>query len=137
MVDSQLSREVVFNSVPENINLIESMMEDLKSEIQLSDETEANILVCLSEAVNNAIFHGNGALSTKKVTVNTLLEDKKLSFSIKDEGAGFNPENIKDPTAPENIDKPTGRGVFLMKNLADKVEFHDGGSKIIITFMLI
>ena len=136
MGTSQTNREIEFTSIPENVNLVESFLENVKSEIGMSDEMEANVLVSLSEAANNAIYHGNKLDASKKVRMNMQKEDKSLVFSVEDEGPGFDFTNVKDPTAPENLDKPTGRGVFLMRNLADKVEFAEGGRKVVITFNL-
>lgn len=136
MVDSQISREIEFASVPENINLVERLIEELKSEFGMSEEMEANVLVSLSEAVNNAIFHGNHMNQLKMVRIKILKEDNLLSFVVEDEGEGFNPDSVKDPTSEENLDKPTGRGIFLMKSLADKVEFFNGGQGVMISFFL-
>ena len=134
MVGSQTSREMEFISVPENINKIEALVEQLKSEFGLTEEMEANVLVSLSEAVNNAIFHGNQMNPSKKVKVSMKKEQNQLTFVVEDEGPGFDLGTVRDPTAPENLDKPTGRGIFLMRNLADRVEFSDGGRKVTIAF---
>ncbi len=136
MVDSLIRREVHFASIPANINLIEALVEELKVEFSMSEEMVANILVSLSEAVNNAIHHGNKLSASKKVKLKMIKNENTLTFSVEDSGPGFNPESIRDPTTQENIDKPTGRGIFLMRNLADKVEFFDGGKKVVITFFL-
>jgi serine/threonine-protein kinase RsbW len=135
MTNSQVSREVEFFSLPENINLIEIFIEELKGEFSLSIELEANMLVALSEAVNNAIFHGNRADPGKRVHFHMEKNNNEFLFVIEDEGSGFNPADIRDPTAPENLDKPSGRGIFLMRNLADRVEFDKGGKKVLITFI--
>lgn len=135
MVESVTLREMEFPSLPENINLIELLVEELRSELGLSDEAEANMLVSLSEAVNNAIFHGNRFDPGKKVKINVEKVENKIVFSVEDQGIGFNINNVKDPTSIENLDKPTGRGIFLMRNLADEIEFYDGGRKVVITFL--
>lgn len=135
MTNSQVSREVEFFSLPENVNLIETFVEELKSEFSLSLELEANMLVALSEAVNNAIFHGNGGDPGKWVHIHMEKNNNEFLFTVEDEGNGFNPASIRDPTAPENLDKPTGRGIFLMRNLADRVEFEQGGNKVLIGFI--
>jgi serine/threonine-protein kinase RsbW len=137
MVDSQIRREIEFASIPENVNLVESLVEELKAEFGLSEEMEANMLVSLSEAVNNAIFHGNQKDPSKLVKIKLLKEDKILTFSVEDKGGGFNPAEVKDPTADENLLSPTGRGIFLMKTLADKVEFENGGRTAVLTFSVI
>jgi serine/threonine-protein kinase RsbW len=136
MVGSQTSRELEFTSVPENVNKVEAFVEVLKTDLQLSEEMEANILVSLSEAVNNAIVHGNKNNPAKKVSIKMEKDGNLLSFVVADEGDGFDPAVIIDPTAPENLDKPSGRGIFLMRSLADKVEFIDGGRKVNIAFNL-
>ncbi|MEO6166302.1 MAG: ATP-binding protein [Chitinophagales bacterium] len=135
MVEPVTLREMEFSSVPENINLIEVLVEELKAELGLSEEAEANILVSLSEAVNNAIFHGNQSDPQKKVKISVEKLEKELVFCIEDQGVGFNDLEVKDPTAIENLDKPTGRGIFLMRNLADRLEFCEGGRKVVITFL--
>ncbi len=136
MVDAQIIREISFASLPENINRIELLLEELKAELGMSEEMEANILVSLSEAVNNAIFHGNNANPAKKVRLKMAKDETSLTFSVLDEGSGFDLNKVIDPTSPENLNKPTGRGIFLMRNLADNVEFLEGGKKVVISFFL-
>ena len=134
MTNSHLMREVEFSSLPENINLVESLVENLKVEFDLGDELEANILVTLSEAVNNAIFHGNNSDPEKNIKLSLEKTGNEFTFSVEDQGFGFDLSKVKDPTAPENIDKPTGRGIFLMRNLSDRGDFLDKGKKVAITF---
>lgn len=136
MNGSSTTRDFEFSSLPENLNIVESFVEQLRIELGLNDDIEANILVSLSEAVNNAIVHGNKMNPEKKVRMKMVKDEKLLTFSVEDEGIGFNPNEVMDPTAPENIDKPTGRGIFLIRSLADSVEFFDEGRKIVITFLL-
>ncbi len=135
MVEPVTLREIKFPSVPENIKLIEVLVEELKAELNLTDEAEANILVSLSEAVNNAIYHGNQSDPSKEVRISVEKLETELNFTIEDEGKGFDVAKVKDPTAIENLDQPTGRGIFLMRNLADKVEYLFEGRKVIITFL--
>jgi len=136
MTVSPINREIEFASLPENINIVESLVLKLKNEISLSDELEANVLVSLSEAVNNAILHGNKSDASKKVHGTISREDNSLAFYVEDEGNGFNPNEVIDPTAPENVDKPAGRGIYLMRHLADKVDFLKGGKKVRLLFFL-
>ena len=134
MTESHPFREMDFPSIPENINLIESLVEELKKELDLSEELEANILVSLSEAVNNAIFHGNHSDPGKSVRLKMNIDPDEIVFIVEDQGVGFNEKDVRDPTSPENLDKPTGRGIFLMRNLADHVAFADGGKVVQISF---
>ena len=111
--------------------LIDTVCEDL----QLNEDNYGNILIAVTEAVNNAIVHGNHNDEDKKVKVAVAKEDEKVVFTVADEGSGFDFDNLPDPTAPENIEKPDGRGIFLMKNLSDEVIFDLNGSKVSITFV--
>lgn len=111
--------------------LIDTVCEDLK----LNEDHYGNILIAVTEAVNNAIIHGNGNNEDKKVKVDVETGDDKVVFIVADEGSGFDFNNLPDPTAPENLEKPDGRGIFLMKNLSDEVDFDLNGSKVSITFV--
>ena len=120
----------------EEVSKVESLIEKLKSDIDFSDEIYGNLIVALTKAVNNAIVHGNKQDESKNVEISVAKDDHKLIFYVKDEGEGFDFNNLPDPTAPENLEKPTGRGVFLMKNLSDMVIFSDNGSLVEIQFKL-
>jgi serine/threonine-protein kinase RsbW len=113
---------------------VESMIDKVSEELGLNDDHYGNILIAVTEAVNNAIIHGNKYSDLKKVRVEVKRNPNEVVFTIIDEGAGFDYLNLPDPTAPENIEKPDGRGIFLMKNLSDGVSFDSNGSKVSITF---
>lgn len=127
-------QKLSISSKSENIVLVEKMVEDVCELYNINEDNYGNILVALTEAVNNAIYHGNQADPRKLIDISFKSRNNSISFIIKDQGNGFNYDNLPDPTDPEHIDKPNGRGVFLMKNLADKVEFQEKGSKVILTF---
>lgn len=129
-------QELKIQSKIENINLIEDLINDICEKNKIAEEQYGNILIAMTEAVTNAIIHGNKSDQSKHVNVTANIEDNKLIFNIKDEGLGFNYDNLPDPTAPENIEKPTGRGIFLMKNLADDVVFQDNGRTVVLEFFL-
>ena len=120
-----------------NITEVESLIDQVCEDLSLNEDYYGNILIAVTEAVNNAIVHGNGSDESKKVSVNVDKEGTKLTFAISDVGAGFDFENLPDPTDPKNIEKPTGRGVFLMRNLADEVVFHDEGRVVELKFQII
>ena len=90
----------------------------------------------MTEAVNNAIYHGNEGNPEKYIKIGFESGGNNIKFSIADEGNGFDYNNLPDPTDPLYIDKPNGRGVFLMKNLADQVEFNNNGQQVLLTFNL-
>jgi len=93
-------------------------------------------MIAVTEAVNNAIKHGNQNDSTKNVSLSLSLEQGLIKFKIEDEGIGFDHGNLPDPTAPENLEKPGGRGIFLMKHLSDEVEFAEGGRIVELSFYI-
>jgi len=124
------------NSDISNIAEVEKLIDTVCEDLKLSEDNYGNVLIAVTEAVNNAIIHGNKNNPTKKVKIIVDKITKEVVFSVFDEGGGFDFTNLPDPTAPENLEKPDGRGIFLMKNLADKVEFFENGSKVCITFVI-
>lgn len=128
------NQKLSISSKSENIVLVEKMVEDVCDLFNIPEDHYGNILVALTEAVNNAIHHGNKADPEKQIEICFKTKKNEISFFIKDEGKGFDFSSLPDPTNPENIEKPHGRGVFLMRNLADKVEFEESGSKVVLTF---
>lgn len=121
-------------STSENIRLVERLVEDVCDVFNVNEDNFGNILIAVTEAVNNAIYHGNNGNPDKHIKIGFESIEKKIRFSVLDEGNGFDYNNLPDPTDPLNIDKPHGRGVFLMKNLADKVEFNKNGQEVMLTF---
>jgi serine/threonine-protein kinase RsbW len=122
------------NSNPDSLRLVERLVDDVCQIYNVDENSYGNIMIAVTEAVNNAISHGNQNDPSKIVYIGFQSEDKKLTFSIKDEGQGFDYSSLPDPTDPTNIDKISGRGVFLMKNLADKVEFGNNGNEVSLSF---
>jgi len=127
-----MKNNIQFPSKIENISIIERLVDELTQQYQINSEIYGNMLVSMVEAVNNAIIHGNKLDETKTVKVEYEFENDAFSFSIKDEGSGFDYKNLPDPTAPENIEKPHGRGIFLISHLVDELHFEDNGSKLCV-----
>lgn len=123
-------------SLSENIRMIESFIDNCKEKFQLNEDIYGNIMIAVTEAVNNAIRHGNKNDSTKNVSLALTLEENLIRFKIEDEGTGFDYNSLPDPTAPENIEKPGGRGIFLMKHLSDEVKFKEGGRVVELCFYI-
>ena len=121
-------------SSSDNIRLVERLVEDVCDVFNVNEDNYGNILIALTEAVNNAIYHGNQGNPDKRIKIGFESGEKNIKFSVADEGNGFDFDNLPDPTDPLNLDKPHGRGVFLMKNLADKVEFYNNGQEVMLTF---
>lgn len=125
-----------FPSKIENITLVEKFIDDISVEYNLGTEIYGNVLVAIIEAVNNAILHGNKFDPRKNVKVIFAKENNKLIFKIFDQGVGFDPSVIPDPTTAENIENPHGRGIFLMRHLADDINFYDNGREVELIFNL-
>jgi len=123
-------------SLPENIRIVESFIDNVKDKYSLSDDVYGNVMIAVTESVSNAISHGNNGEKTKNVSLTMVLEDSSIKFTVTDQGAGFDFNNLPDPTSPENLDKPGGRGIFLMKNLCDEVSFCEEGNSVELTFYL-
>lgn len=126
--------EVKLPSVPASISDVEHLIEKTCADLNISEDLFGNILISVTEGVNNAIVHGNGGDASRSVEVAVLNNESWICFKIKDQGEGFDPEAIPDPTAPENLLKENGRGVFLMKSLSDNLIFEEGGSVVTICF---
>jgi serine/threonine-protein kinase RsbW len=122
------------SSQPESINLVEKLIDEIKQEHNIHEECYGNMLVAVTEAVNNAIQHGNKYDRDKMVSINYEIDVDQISFAISDEGSGFDHMNLPDPTDPEHLEKPTGRGVFLMKHLADQIIFAENGKVVELYF---
>lgn len=128
--------QIQIPSLPENIRIVESFIDNAKDQYKLNDDIYGNIMIAVTESVNNAIIHGNESNSKKNVHLQLALEESLIKFTIEDEGAGFDYTNLIDPTLPENLSKPGGRGIFLMKNLCDEVAFKKDGRVAELSFYL-
>jgi len=122
------------NSDINSLRLVERLIEDVCDVYNVPEDVYGNMLIAVTEAVNNAIHHGNQDNAEKQVKIGFETENKKLVFSVQDEGKGFDYLGLPDPTDPSNLDKPHGRGVFLMKHLADFIQFENNGSKVLLGF---
>jgi serine/threonine-protein kinase RsbW len=129
---------IEFESVIDNINEVEKLVDDVCDRFHVKEDFYGEILISMTEAVNNAIVHGNKLNKALKVKVTfEVVDDKVLRFTVEDEGPGFDYEHLPDPTAPENIEKPHGRGVFLMRQLSDRCEFLDQGRVVVLDFAVL
>ncbi len=135
---ASVQRTLQFSSVIENIHIVERLIDDVFAEYQIKEDYYGELLIAMTEAVNNAIVHGNKLDPSKQVKVIfDIIEDRTVRFTVEDEGPGFDYHNLPDPTAPENIEKPHGRGVFLMRQLSDKCDFLDEGRIVIMDFLVL
>ena len=119
-----------------SVSQVEPFVENLVSRYNLAPDKQCDILISLTEAVTNAIVNGNCEAEEKMVKVNMKKEKNCLAVRVSDEGPGFDYQNLPDPTAPDNLCKCGGRGVFLMRQLADKIRFFNNGSTVEMRFNL-
>ncbi|WP_445666508.1 ATP-binding protein [Fodinibius sp. AD559] len=131
-------KKLVLDSKFEEMGRLESFVDELKQWADVNDEDSNRIMLALSEAVNNAIMHGNNENPEKQVVVLSTFDEENriLTISVEDEGEGFDPEEIPDPLKEENLLNESGRGVYLIRQYADDVHFSKGGSKVTIIFQL-
>jgi serine/threonine-protein kinase RsbW len=127
-------KRIRIESSVSNLRIVEDAIDAIMNEIGISHENYGKIMVSTLEAVNNAILHGNKSDLIKMVDVEIAYRDNKLKIKITDEGNGFIPEKVPDPTTPQNIESADGRGIFLMSRLADKVKFSKKGNAVTMTF---
>jgi serine/threonine-protein kinase RsbW len=125
---------IAINSDIENLRVVETLVDTLSKKLGISDEVYGKILISTVEAVNNAILHGNKGKKEKIVKIDFNADGNMFEVTVKDEGDGFEFNNIPDPTDPANIENLHGRGVFLMRSLADRIEFNDSGNEVRMRF---
>jgi len=123
-------------SKEESITLLEELIENIADTYNVGEDTFANMMTCLNEALINAIKHGNKLDATKKVIVNADVDNRRIIWTVTDEGQGFDYVHLPDPTSPENLESLTGRGVYIMKHLADQCIFNTSGNEVELHFKI-
>ena len=125
-------------SDPNNLITVEEFVNYFCKDLNLPNEKLSDFLLAVTEATTNAIIHATKFYPEKKVTIDVDVGESKLVVKVKDEGEGFDPEEIPDPTEPENLLKDHGRGVYLMRVYMDKLEYNktSTGMETILTLNL-
>ena len=121
-------------SSQDSFNTIEGDLRNLIKPFNLNQEKFGEILVSLTEAITNAVRHGNKFDASKHVAVEFVGDESRLYFMVSDEGNGFDYDAVPDPTSPENILTCGGRGVHIMKALADELNYSDSGRTVELEF---
>ena len=132
----KLVQKIQFASCVSNVSEVENCLLKLKIKFDIEEELFLNIKMATVEAVSNAILHGNCNDVSKSVSLEIYKSEGHLKFIIVDQGSGFNHIKVPDPTHPDNIEKPGGRGVFIIKQLADTVVYCEDGRKVEIDFKI-
>jgi serine/threonine-protein kinase RsbW len=128
-------KKVQIDSTNNPEGTVEHLVVDVCEQMHIGEEKFGNILLAVTEAVDNAIIHGNKNNPNKKVELGYLSSKQDITFAITDEGEGFNINTITDPTTPENSES-IGRGIFIMKALSDKLEFLSKEKTVLLSFNL-
>lgn len=130
-------RKEIFSD-PELMPEVEQFVLDVAEEIGLNENKFNNIALAVAEAISNSIKHGNKNDKNKKVFIKIEVKNDQMIVTLKDEGTGFDPNTIPDPTKPENILKESGRGVHIMSSLLDDLRFNftPNGTEIVLIINL-
>jgi len=129
-----MKKSINIESKIDNVSLIEKFIDEFSEENQINSEMYGKIYIATVEAVNNSIVHGNKEDVNKSVYLEMQKEGDQIKIYVKDEGEGFDYENIPDPTKPENLENIHGRGIYLMNHLADEVNFYNEGTVVEMVF---
>lgn len=127
---SPTRREVVIPSDLAAVRQLQTDIEELLQTCQYGEMEIFGIKMATEEALVNAVKHGNQLDPNKNVTVLYVISPTHFEIKISDEGPGFDPEDVPDPTAPENLERPCGRGLLLMRSFMTEVQFHGRGNSI-------
>ena len=122
--------KMVLKNRLEEVNRCEQVILEAVEAMKYSGADRFAVKLALEEALANAIKHGNDQDAAKHVQVEYAVDGDQVSIVIGDEGSGFDPESVPDPTLDENLEKPYGRGVMLMKTYMSEVEFNEAGNKV-------
>ncbi len=115
--------ELILESDLNEVRRVEGFVKRMCREHRFEKNFVHDVMLLITEATNNAIIHGNKFDKSKHATLLCTIENGYLTIEVSDEGEGFNPYTLPNPLDPENLLKPSGRGVFLIKNFAENVEY--------------
>ena len=128
--------DVVIPSDPAEARRVQEEIERLLRAHQASEKDIFGIRLALEEALVNAIKHGNQMDCKKQVRISYRLHADRFEVHIADEGPGFDPADVPDPTAPENLERPCGRGLMLMRHYMTEVSFNARGNAVRMSKLL-
>ena len=130
----KMNKRIKIESKLTSLRIVENAIDEITTSLGIRQKDYGKILVSTLEAVNNAILHGNDSNPKKYVYIEINYTNKQLRVKVSDEGVGFKPNNLPDPTTPDNIEEINGRGVFLMSHLADRIRYSKRGNAVTMTF---
>jgi serine/threonine-protein kinase RsbW len=116
------------------LSFLDAFVDGLRADISLNEDTASNVVISMSEALNNAFLHGNRGNRDLPITIRVFKDGQLLSFSVLDSGEGFDYDLLRDDLSDDLLDVPGGRGIFIMRALADEVSFNELGNETILKF---
>lgn len=121
---------LIISSNKSELSKVEIFLEEIFRKYNLPHKNYNKVLLCISEAITNAIIHGHKNVSEKKIKVQVVSKDNDVSITVTDEGEGFDIDSIPDPTSEKNIKKESGRGIHIIKSMSDSIEYNEKGNSI-------
>jgi serine/threonine-protein kinase RsbW len=125
-----VKQELILKSSLDSLADLEQFVDNITVKAGLDEDTASRFQLVMSEACTNAIMHGNKMDETKKVFIESMISDRKIIVTVKDQGKGFNPDSVPDPLATDNLLKTSGRGVYLIRQYADDVNYSAKGNTL-------
>lgn len=116
------------------VEKVPDFIDEIDRQLNLNEDLKNRMMLALSEAVTNAIVHGNQENREKKVCIEVEVREKSVVMTVEDQGPGFDPEEVPDPIQPENLLQPGGRGLYLMEESADNMEYNKNGTLVTLLF---
>jgi serine/threonine-protein kinase RsbW len=129
-LDANISVNEVLPTDLAEVRRIQADLKDVLTSRGFSERDQFHIELAMEEALVNAMKHGNKLVKDKRVYLRYHISDEHLEVRIEDEGIGFVPESVPDPTAPENIERDCGRGLYMMRNFMTSVQYHGRGNVV-------
>ena len=120
----------------EKLQCADNLTEKVAKAVGLNKDMKDNLAIAVTEAVGNAIVHGNKQDPGKSVSIEMKFNDRQIEVTVRDEGSGFDPKSIKNPLLPENLLRENGRGIFILSELMDKVDYQFTGQGTVLRMVM-
>ena len=130
----ELIRDVEVRGSEGYLSFLDGFVDDLSRDEGIDEDTVSNIVIAMSEAMNNAYLHGNGGVDSLPIVIKVYRDGGGFSFSVLDCGKGFDFGQLREDLNDDILDVPGGRGIFIMRALADEVVFNDAGNQVTLKF---
>ncbi len=132
----ELLRETSVQGSEGFLTFLDGFVDDVAKELALNEELTSNIVISVSEALNNAFVHGNNRDEQLPISVSVYHQNSSVVFVVRDQGRGYDYDLLSTELSDDLLDVPGGRGLFIMRALADEVSNNDQGNEVYLTFHL-